>query len=217
VPVTSPSGIITPSLTDAPNAPSALQSMATSLDPRVIPSFASAAARAAAITAPVIGQVTFRQDAAVYEFWAGAVWHAMPGTLLGIIATANQTTSTGTNGVTMVLSPDLLMTLNNIQSGRNYRVVWGGLYRVTVANTLAAAAVKIQQGSAVTTASTTIGSAGKWIQQTSNGPEDVNEIIWTASASGAWNLQLGIVSRAGTGASAISGGQQNAFLAVYAA
>lgn len=174
--------------------------------------------RDALITNPSAGMAVYRLDTRYMELYDATLgWTANAGTLLGTVNTINQTTSTGTNGTTTVLSPDLVLTVPNIQANRNYRVVWGGWYRVSVANTLAASVVKVQAGSAVTVGSTTIGSVGKWVPQTSNGPEDSNECIWVPSASGTWNLAVGVVSKSGTGASAISGGQQNAFLSVYAA
>lgn len=62
-----PTGAPYPALTDAPNGPAQLQALAQSRDSQVIPSFASAAARAAAITAPTDGLLTYRTDTRLYE------------------------------------------------------------------------------------------------------------------------------------------------------
>jgi hypothetical protein len=69
-----PSGLYFPPLSNAPNVPSDMQQLALSADTKVIGNFATAAARAAAITTPVIGQITYRADAAIYEEWNGSAW-----------------------------------------------------------------------------------------------------------------------------------------------
>ncbi len=65
-----------PELTDIPNAQSAFQALALALDTKVIPRFATAAARSVAITSPVAGMVTYRADAAApgFEYWNGSAW-----------------------------------------------------------------------------------------------------------------------------------------------
>lgn len=220
-----PAGAPYPPLTNSPNVPQDMQNLAVALDSRIVGSFASAAARTAAYgagtnpTAPTVGQVSYRQDAAVYEWYtgvAGGLWHPMPGGLMGTVNNAGPATSSGTNGVTEALFTALALSLTGIVSGKNYRVVWGGLYRVSVANTNATAVIHASQ-SAITTGSPVIGGCGKWVQQLSTGPEDVNECIWTPGASGTWNVELGIKSTGGTGSSQILAGQQNAFLSVFAA
>jgi hypothetical protein len=71
---TTPSGLYYPGLSDAPNGPSQMQQLAQSADTKVIPAFATAAARNAAITAPTDGQPTYRQDTNTIEVWNGAAW-----------------------------------------------------------------------------------------------------------------------------------------------
>jgi hypothetical protein len=46
----------------------------TMVQQQVVATFANAAARTAAISAPVPGMVTYRADANMHEFWTGTAW-----------------------------------------------------------------------------------------------------------------------------------------------
>lgn len=217
MPLFTPGGVPYYTGSDSPNLAVITLAQANALDPMVISAFATAAARTAAYAGTTIpaNKLTFRQDANVFEWWNGVIWHPMPGGVMGTATTATQTTSTGANGTTEALSAGLSLTIVGIVAGLRYRIAWGGWYRATVAATNAVASVHASQ-SAITTGSPVVAGCNKWIAQINFGPEDANEGIWTPGASGTWNLQLGIKSSSGTGASAISGGAQNAFLSVYA-
>jgi hypothetical protein len=67
-----PSGIAYPALTDSPNGPAQMQALAQSLEGKVTPPYASAAARAAAQTAPTDGLLTFRTDTRIYERYSSS-------------------------------------------------------------------------------------------------------------------------------------------------
>jgi hypothetical protein len=101
---TTQSGLYYPGLSDAPNGPSQIQQLAQSADAKVIPSFASAAARTAAIVTPTDGQITYRSDTKIYERWSAATsaWVAMPGPLIqsGTGTIALSAAATGTGAVT---------------------------------------------------------------------------------------------------------------------
>ncbi|MDQ1734603.1 MAG: hypothetical protein QOH56_854 [Pseudonocardiales bacterium] len=71
---TTPNALPYPLPSSAPNMPADMQALAVALDHKVIGSFATAAARTAAITAPNVGDLTYRADAAAYESWNGAAW-----------------------------------------------------------------------------------------------------------------------------------------------
>lgn len=75
---TTPAGLYYPGLTDAPNGPSQVQQLALDADPLVIGNFASAAARAAAITSPRDGQLSYNQATKSIEQYsstlAGGSW-----------------------------------------------------------------------------------------------------------------------------------------------
>jgi hypothetical protein len=71
---------------DAPNIATITQALAASVDAKLIPSFPTAAARAAAITAPTTYQLTSRADAISgqnYEWWNGSAWVALGWTASG--------------------------------------------------------------------------------------------------------------------------------------
>jgi hypothetical protein len=77
---TTPNGLAYPLPSAAPNGAANIQDLAVSLDHKVIGSFATAAARAAAITAPNAGDVTYRADASFglfYERYTGSAWIPM--------------------------------------------------------------------------------------------------------------------------------------------
>ncbi len=89
---TTPNGLYYPLLSDAPNGPSQMQQLAQSADHKIIGSYATAAARTAAITSPTTGDVTYRADAGLLEQWNGTAWvpvdMQMFGTVAAVVGTA---------------------------------------------------------------------------------------------------------------------------------
>lgn len=72
--VYTPIGAIpTPDLTDAPNAPLQLLGMATTIDPQLVPTFASLAARNAAIPSPTAGSRCYRSDLNAFQSYNSTV------------------------------------------------------------------------------------------------------------------------------------------------
>lgn len=65
--------IPTPDLTDAPNGPLNMLSMATQIDSQLVPTFTSASTRDAAITSPVAGSRCYRSDINALQQYNGAV------------------------------------------------------------------------------------------------------------------------------------------------
>ena len=61
MPATTPSGVQYAVPSDAPNIATITQNFATSIDQKIIPSFTNSTTRAAAITAPVDGQLSYNQ------------------------------------------------------------------------------------------------------------------------------------------------------------
>lgn len=74
MPTTPLSALRYPSLTDPANGPQAFQNLATDLDNRTVMRFASAAARDAAITAPVAGMLAWLDDVDQHTFHDGTAW-----------------------------------------------------------------------------------------------------------------------------------------------
>lgn len=62
---------------------------------QVVPVFASNAVRAGAILAPTEGQMTYREDGDIYEFWNGSAWVAI-GTAIGVVPNASYALTSGT-------------------------------------------------------------------------------------------------------------------------
>lgn len=71
-----PAGVQYATPGDAPDMAAISQNLAATLEGKVIPSFATSAARTAAITAPTDGYMTYQQDAKRFERWSAAngVW-----------------------------------------------------------------------------------------------------------------------------------------------
>lgn len=67
-------GVSIASLTDAPNAESLARNIANAIVQRSVMRFASASARAAAITAPTAGMVAYLQDTKQLTFYDGTQW-----------------------------------------------------------------------------------------------------------------------------------------------
>lgn len=63
---------------------------------QVIPVFASNAVRSGAILAPTEGQMSYREDGDIYEFWNGSAWVAV-GSAVGTVP--NATTAANANKV----------------------------------------------------------------------------------------------------------------------
>lgn len=63
-----------PALSDAPNGPTAVQNLATALEPKLVMTFATTAARDAAITAPTAGMLVWTTTPASYWYYTGAAW-----------------------------------------------------------------------------------------------------------------------------------------------
>jgi hypothetical protein len=72
-----------PALTDSPNGPSQVQSLATALDSQVVPRFATTAARDAAITAPAAGQMCWTTTPATHWYYSGSGWIILGGGAYG--------------------------------------------------------------------------------------------------------------------------------------
>lgn len=72
-----------PALSDAPNAPSQVQSLATALDSQLVPRYATTTARDAAITAPVAGQVCWTTTPATHWYYSGTAWIVIGGSAYG--------------------------------------------------------------------------------------------------------------------------------------
>jgi hypothetical protein len=70
-------GLTYPSLSDAPNVPQNLNTLATQLDGIVIPKYASASAQTAANTTPTAGDLCFRSDLKAYQTYDGAIWNTV--------------------------------------------------------------------------------------------------------------------------------------------
>lgn len=71
-------GVSIAALTDAPNAATLAQNLADGIVPRSIMRFASASARAATITSPAEGMVSWLQDTNSLEAYDGTGWKAVP-------------------------------------------------------------------------------------------------------------------------------------------
>jgi len=72
-----------PALTDSPNGPSQIQSLATALDSQLVPRYATTTARDAAITAPVAGQVCWTTTPATHWYYSGSAWVIVGGSTWG--------------------------------------------------------------------------------------------------------------------------------------
>lgn len=71
-------GVVVASLTDAPNAETLARNIADAIAQRSVMRFASASARAATLTSPVEGMVTWLQDVNLLYVYDGTSWIAQP-------------------------------------------------------------------------------------------------------------------------------------------
>lgn len=87
--------------------PTASQSLATSIDNRVVNVFADSAARSTAIPSPSEGQVSYLEDTDALETYDGSAWVGLGGgKILQVVqgTSSTQTSSTSTSYVTTGLS-----------------------------------------------------------------------------------------------------------------
>jgi len=92
-------GIPYPELGDSPNAPTQMLNQASALDTVLVPRFASTAARDAAITAPLVGQVCFVTFASGREFlqiYSSGAWVNLTWSKTIVMETASLRTATVT-------------------------------------------------------------------------------------------------------------------------
>lgn len=66
-----------PSLGDAANGPTAIQSLAQAVEKQVVMSFASAADRTTKVPAPVEGMLAYLRDVDTLSVWLGAAWQEL--------------------------------------------------------------------------------------------------------------------------------------------
>ncbi|MEU7096049.1 hypothetical protein [Kitasatospora aureofaciens] len=71
---TAKAGLTYPSLADAPNVPSNMQTLASQLDGMVIPKYASASALSTANPSPASGDLCYRTDLNAYLTYDGTAW-----------------------------------------------------------------------------------------------------------------------------------------------
>jgi hypothetical protein len=148
-------------------------------------------------------------------FWQ-ALLDGMPGKVLGSANSATAYTSTGTNGVTETMCTDRGVHVT-VVAGQNYFIEWGHRWQTTAVGTIGAASVHAAQG-VVTSASPVVGAVQALLTSGGSGAnENTYRALWVPSASGVWNLQVGVKSVGGTGTTAVLGGQGNAFLTVIQA
>lgn len=85
MPATTPSGVQYAIPSDAPNLATITQNLATSIDQKIIPSFTNSTTRAAAITAPVDGQMSYNLATKQYEQYSSTLgtWTAWVVPALG--------------------------------------------------------------------------------------------------------------------------------------
>ncbi|TQF03939.1 hypothetical protein E6W39_18995 [Kitasatospora acidiphila] len=74
------SGLTYPSLSDPPNVPQNMNTLATQLDGIVIPKYASASAMTAANGTPAAGDMCYRTDLKAYMTYDGSVWTQVSNT-----------------------------------------------------------------------------------------------------------------------------------------
>ena len=74
---TAKAGLTYPSLSDAPNVPSSIQTIASQLDGMVIPKYASSSAQATANPSPTAGDMCFRSDLNAYQQYDGSEWDSL--------------------------------------------------------------------------------------------------------------------------------------------
>jgi hypothetical protein len=134
-------GLTYPALTDQPNGPAQLQTLVGQLDTRLIPRFANATARDAAITAPVEGMYADLADTDVLWRYSGTLW--VPVTLKGTTAWSASATSgvnvTVTYGFTYPVAPILEYSWSVGSLHRWYSYLNGG-------PGVSSATVRMQQG-----------------------------------------------------------------------
>jgi hypothetical protein len=185
-----------------------------------IPTYTTEAARDAAITSPVAGDECYLTAPTLMVnpgkvTYDGSGWSPEPGALLVTNSTGGTATSSGTNGTTEALLAASAV-VATVRSGRTYVVEMSAKFIVSVASTTAKMVCHASTGT-ITTASPVIGALSEFVAQTATGNEFQMRFLYTPAVTGVVNIELGVVSIAGTGASQITNGGQNVTLSVYAA
>lgn len=103
---------------------------------QVTATFATAAARTAAITTPKVGQITYLVDSQRVDRWDGSAWRAVPYGDLGYSA---QTTNSGIYPLTATTLPGAGFTIPaaRLPAGRIVQITFQGIVDVTGATNAA--------------------------------------------------------------------------------
>lgn len=142
-----------PASSDPADVPTDMLELATDLDTRLIPRFASSAARDAAITAPIEGQLNYRSDTDRLERYTGSAWVPVGG---GVYVSHEEVTTGVVNSASTTEVLVKSMTFTAVV-GVRYRYEVAGVYFGTVAADQLGLRVRYAAGATVTSAGTLAG------------------------------------------------------------
>jgi hypothetical protein len=129
-----------PALTDTPNGPAQILSLASAIDGQVVPRFATTGARDAAITAPVAGMVCWTTTPPMHWYYSGSVWVQAPIGPKELAyaeinaSSANFTTIADVSGLSVSFTLTATRTVRIIASCLIKSTVAGDTLQVTIAD-----------------------------------------------------------------------------------
>ncbi|MGI5245410.1 hypothetical protein [Dactylosporangium sp. CA-139066] len=194
-------------LTDIPNMQTITQNMATALDTKVIPKFASSTARNAAIPSPVTGMACYRTDTKQFELYDGTTWRiVVPDGPRGILARRARTTaSTGTTS-----EQGVIRLAASVVSGRAYRIWTSPLvYLSNTANDVVAGRLRYTTDGSNPTTSSTILTQGSAIEPASISEASAIAVPYYPATSHTLTVMLSCVRIGGTGTVSLNVGTAN--------
>lgn len=171
---TTQNALPTPELSEAANVPLDMQELATQLDSRLVPRFASAAARDAAITSPVEGQLAHVSGVHGMTMYVSGAWRSLSGGIQESIFGGAVSTTSG--GYTTIGGPSVSL---SVLSGQQLKITHGAWIRTN--NTGARARMSWAISGAIT-----LAASDAWAIQTNetNGATSERTKLYTATASG---------------------------------
>lgn len=151
--LTSDQGLIIPAATDNDNVPLSftdfvLGASDDGAESRLVKRYLSAADRTARNPSPIAGEVCWRLDGLIFEYYTGSAWVALRPGYVG------ETVRTSTIGSITTTETVLDSVTFTAVTGQRYKVSTVFFYQSTVANDLAITRFRWQAGGTLTTAGT---------------------------------------------------------------
>lgn len=196
--LTTDQGIILPSAGDNANGPTAFAAAistpaASSIESRLVKRYLSAADRTSRNATPQTGELSFRADGPIYEWYNGTAWIDLQK---GYVSDSTRVVNSAGFTTTETVTDSITFTA---VAGLRYKLTFTGWVQSTIANDLVQVRFRYQAGAALTAAGTQFASQQPNCDIAGRGTEIVIIKPITGIAAGQTTIGVTMVRSAGTG------------------